>query len=111
MEVACQVREEVVVVRHPSPVGVAEVVGEPCLDRRAVVVVVAAVAFQVREEAVGVHQTLQVVVEEEEGVVGAGTGKMVGAGAQSYFGAEEEVGVEGEVEVEERRPVASGRMW
>lgn len=72
VEVACQVREVVAVVRHPSLVGVAEGVGEECLDRRVVAVEVVVVVFQAREVVVEVHQTLQVAVEEE--VVGVEVG-------------------------------------
>lgn len=72
MELACQVMEVVAVVHRPSPVGVVEVVGVACLDRRIVVVVVV-VVFRARGEVVVVHQTLQVAVEEEE-VVGAEVG-------------------------------------
>lgn len=73
VEVACQVREVVAVVRHPSLVKVAEGVGEECLDRRAVAVEVeVVVVFQAREVVVEVHQTLQVAVEEE--VVGVEVG-------------------------------------
>lgn len=99
MEAACQVREVVVAGRLPSLAGVAEVAGEACLDRRAVGVVVE--AFQAREEAVEVHQILQVAVEEVAEVE-VGTG----VGAQSYLGVEEE---QVEEEVEEMRTVASER--
>lgn len=105
--VACQVREGEEAVRHPSPVEAVGVVGEPCPDRRAVEAVVVEVAFRVREEVVGVHQTLQVVGEEEAAEV------VVGA----RFGVAAEAGVvvegegEGEVAVQERWPAASGRMW
>lgn len=74
---ACQAREVAAVVHHPSLVVVAEVVGVPCLEHREVVVVVAAVAFQAREGVAGVHQTLQVAVEEE---VEAGAEVEVGTG-------------------------------
>lgn len=70
VEVPCRVREVAVVVRHQTLIGVVEVVGEACLDRRAVVVVEVEV-FQAREEVVGVHQTPQVAVEEAAAV---GTG-------------------------------------
>lgn len=99
--------EEEEAVRHPSPAEAAEVVGEPCPDRRAVEVAVVEVAYRVREEVVAVHQALQVVGEEEEAeevvvVVGA------------YFAVAAGAGVEGEVAVvggvQERWPVASGRM-
>lgn len=62
------------VVRLPSLARVAEVAAEACLDRKAVVVVVVAVAFQAREEAVEVHRILQVAVEEEVEEVEVGTG-------------------------------------
>lgn len=65
---ACQVREVAVGVHHPSLVGVEEAVGEAYLDHKAAVVVAAEVAFQAREGVVEAHQSLQVMVEVEEGV-------------------------------------------
>ena len=71
-ELACQVMEVVVVGRHPyqvmvvghHPCQVREVAEEAYPDHQAVAVVV---EFQAKAEVVGVHQTPQVVVEEEVG--------------------------------------------